>query len=71
MSAINLAKNPIQHSRFKHIDIKHHFIRDHDQKGNIELSFLNTEDQIANIFTKPLAKDRFCYMKNLLNMTSF
>ena len=42
--AIKLAKNPIQHSRSKHIDIKHHFIRDHVQKEDIELSFVNTED---------------------------
>ena len=70
-SAINLAKNPIQHSRSKHIDIKHHFIRDHVQKGDIKLSFVNTEDQIADVFTKPLAEDHFCYIKNLLNMISF
>ena len=70
-SAINLAKNPIQHSRSKHIDIKHHFIRDHVQKEDIELSFVNTEDQIADIFTKPLVEDCFCYIKNLLNMTNF
>ena len=69
--ATNLAKNPIQHSRFKHIDIKHHFIRDHVQKGDIELDFVNIEDQIANIVTKPLAKDRFYYIKNLLNMINF
>ena len=70
-SAINLAKNLIQHSRSKHIDIKHHFIRYHVQKGDIELSFVNTKDQIADIFTKALADDQFYYIKNLLNMTSF
>ena len=70
-SEINLAKNPIQHSRSKHIDIKHHFIRDHIQKGDIKLCFINTKDQIADIFTKPLAEDRFYYIKNLLNMISF
>ena len=70
-SAINLAKNPIQHSRFKHIDIKHRFIRNHVQKRDVELSFVNTEDQIDNIFTKPVVEDRFCYIKNLLNMISF
>ena len=43
-SAINLAKNPIQHFRSKHINIKHHFMRDHVQKGDIEFSFVNTED---------------------------
>ena len=62
---------PIQHSRSKHIDIKHNFIRDHIQKGDIELRFVNTKSQIADIFTKPLAKDRFYHIRNLLNMTSF
>ena len=70
-SAINLAKNPFQYFRSKHIDIKHHFIRDHVQKGDIELSFVNTEEKIADIFTKLLAEDHFCYIKNLLNLTSF
>ena len=70
-SAINLAKNPIYHSKSKLINIKHHFIKDHAQKGDIELCFVNTENQIADIFTKPLAEDHFCYIKNLLNMISF
>ena len=70
-SAINLAKNPIQRSRSKHMEVKHHFIRDHVQNGDIELSFVNIEDQITNIFTKPLAEDCFCYIKNLLNIISF
>ena len=42
-SAINLTKNPIQDSRTKHIEIRYHFIRDHMQKGNIELDFVCTE----------------------------
>ena len=55
-SAINLAKNHIQQSRSKHIDINHHVTRGHVQKRDIKLSFINTEDQIADIFTKPLLK---------------
>ena len=39
-SAINLSKNPIQHSRTKHIEIRHHFLRDHVLKGDIELEFV-------------------------------
>ena len=70
-SAINLTKNPIQHSRSKHIDIKHHFIRDHVHKGDSKLRFINTKGQITDIFIKPLVEDRFCHIKNLLNMTSF
>ncbi|XP_074271823.1 secreted RxLR effector protein 161-like [Silene latifolia] len=58
-SAINISKNPIQHSRTKHIEIRHHFLRDHVEKGNISLKFCKTEDQIADIFTKPLARAQF------------
>ena len=42
-SAINLSKNPIQHSRTKHIEIRHHFLRDHVQKGDIVLHHVDTE----------------------------
>ena len=70
-SAINPAKISVQHSRLKHIDIKHHFIINHVQKGDIELSFINTEDQIVDMFTKPLVEERFYYIKNLLNMINF
>jgi len=45
ISAINLSKNPIQHSRFKHIEIKHHFTRDRVQKKDIALNFVDTENQ--------------------------
>jgi len=58
-SAINLTKNPIQHSKTKHIEIRHHFIRDHIQKGDIEIMFVKIENQLADLFTKPLARDRF------------
>jgi len=58
-SAINLTKNPIQHSKTKHIEIRHHFICDHVQKGDCEIKFVKTKNQLADLFTKPLAKDRF------------
>ena len=58
-SAINLSKNPIQHSRTEHIEIRHHFIRDHVQNEDILLEFVPTEDQLVDIFTKPLNTDRF------------
>jgi hypothetical protein len=63
-----LSKNPIQHSRSKHIEIKHHFIRDHVNKKEIELVFVNTENQLADIFTKPLVEDRFISIKEKLNI---
>jgi len=58
-SAINLTKNPIMHSRTKHIEIRHHFLRDHINKGNCEIEYIDTKHQLVYIFTKPLAKDRF------------
>ncbi len=67
-SAINLSKNPIQHSRSKHIEIKHHFIRDHINKKDFELIFVDTENQLADIFTKPLVEDRFNLLKIKLNI---
>ena len=69
-SAINLSKNPIHHSRSKHIEIKHHFIRDHVQKGEIELIFIDTENQLADIFTKPLVEDRFNFLRDKLSIIS-
>ena len=67
-SAIKLAYNPIEHSRTKHIDIRHHFLRDHSIKGDIEVSHVRTEDQLADIFTKPLDEKRFCYIRSELNI---
>ena len=67
-SAICLTKNPIQHSRTKHIEIRHHFIRDHVKKGDIMLEFVDTLHQIVDIFTKPLDRDRFCSLKGELGM---
>ena len=56
-SAINLSKNPIMHLRTKYIEIKHHFLRDHVQKGDCVLEFVDTKNQLADIFTKPLPKE--------------
>jgi hypothetical protein len=53
-SAIRLADNPVEHSRTKHIDIRHHFLMDHQQKGDINIFHISTENQLADIFTKSL-----------------
>ncbi|XP_014490299.1 uncharacterized protein LOC106753033 [Vigna radiata var. radiata] len=58
-SAINLTKNPILHSKTKHIEIRHHFIRDHINRGEIKIEYVDTLHQWADIFTKPLNKERF------------
>ena len=52
----------------EHIEIKHHFIRDHVQKGTINIQFIDTGHQWADIFTKPLAIERFDFIKKKLNM---
>ena len=67
-AAICLSKNPILHSRAKHIEIKHHFIRDYVQKGIVTLKFIDTEHQWADIFTKPLAEDKFLFILENLNI---
>ena len=67
-SAINISKNLVQHSRTKHIDIRHHFLRDNVEKNLIKLGFINTELQIADIFTKPLCRERFEILKSKLGM---
>ena len=58
-SAINLSKNPVLHSRTKHIEIRHHFLRDHVLKGDCVLEFVDTKNQLADIFTKPFPKETF------------
>jgi len=67
-AAICLSKNPILHSRAKHIEIKHHFIRDYVQKGILDIKFIDTERQWADIFTKPLTVEIFDFIKKNLNM---
>ncbi|RVW92455.1 Copia protein [Vitis vinifera] len=58
-SVINISKNPVLHSRTKHIDIRHHFIRDLVEDKVVSLEYVPTEGQIADIFTKPLDVSRF------------
>ncbi|WVZ70699.1 hypothetical protein U9M48_019342 [Paspalum notatum var. saurae] len=67
-SAVKLANNPVQHSRTKHIDIHHHFIRDHVAKGNILLRNVGTKEQLVDIFTKPLDESNFCRLRSELNV---
>ena len=67
-SAISLSKNPVQHSRTKHIEVRHHFIRDHVASGNLEISFIDTNGQLADIFTKALPEERFTSLRRELGM---
>ena len=67
-SAILITQNPVMHSRTKHIDVRYHFIRDHIEKGNVELHFIPTENQLADIFTKPLDDRTFKRLVSELGM---
>ncbi|GKC80771.1 hypothetical protein Tco_1131545 [Tanacetum coccineum] len=66
--AIDLSKNPVQHSRTKHIEIHHHFLRDNVQKGNISIEKVASDDNIADISTKPLKREAFNYLRLGLGM---
>jgi hypothetical protein len=70
-SVVKLTNNPVQHSRTKHIDVRHHFIRDYQQKGDICIESVGTDDQLADIFTKPLDEKKFCKLRNELNIIDF
>jgi hypothetical protein len=70
-SAIKLTNNPVQYARTKHIDVRHHFIRDQQQKRDILIEIVATDDQLADIFTKPLDEKRFCKLRNELNILDF
>ena len=67
-SAIKIAHNPVQHAKTKHIEIRHHFIREHVERGDIELLYVGTKDQLADIFTKALDVQRFLELRNELNV---
>nr|GEU66255.1 ribonuclease H-like domain-containing protein [Tanacetum cinerariifolium] len=69
-SAIAISCNPVQHSRTKQIAVRYHFIKEHVEKGTIELYFVKTEYQLADIFTKALPTYRFNYLVRRLGMRS-
>ncbi|GKC12790.1 retrovirus-related pol polyprotein from transposon TNT 1-94 [Tanacetum coccineum] len=69
-SAIAISCNPVQHSRTKHIVVRYHFIKEHVEKGTIELYFVKTDYQLADLFTKALLVDRFNYLVRRLGMRS-
>jgi hypothetical protein len=67
-SSIKLSKNPVMHGRCKHIDVRFHFLRDLTKDGVVELVHCRTEDQLADILTKPLKLDSFCKLREGLGM---
>jgi len=67
-SAIRICHNPVQHSKTKHIDLRYHFIKSHVEEGNIEIHFISTHDQLADVFTKALQESTFNHMLHGLGM---
>ncbi|XP_049381333.1 uncharacterized mitochondrial protein AtMg00240-like [Solanum stenotomum] len=65
-SAMNMAKNPVQHKRTKHIDARHHFLMDSVEKSNVVMRYCKIEDQVADISTKALSKEKI--IKNRLKL---
>jgi hypothetical protein len=62
-STISVAKNLVFHKKVRHIERRHHFLRDHIEKGDIEMRYMDTERQLTDIFTKPLDSSRFADLR--------
>jgi hypothetical protein len=67
-SVVKIGKNPVLHSRTKHIDICHHFLCEKEANGDIALQNVRSEEQLADIFTKPLNERIFVRLRNELNI---
>ena len=67
-STIKLSKNPVLRGRSKHIDIRFHFLRELVKDGVVDLSHCNTQDQVADIMTKPLRLEVFLKLRSLLGV---
>ena len=67
-SAISISKNPVMHLKTKHISIKHHFVREQVVENNIKLEYVGTKQQIVDIFTKPLPREVFEYLRKKLGI---
>jgi hypothetical protein len=62
-----MVDNPVEHSRTKHID-RYHFVRDHQQRGYIEIAYVSTHNQLVDIFTKLQDEKTFSKLRNELNV---
>ena len=69
-SAISICKNPVLHSKTKHIPIKYHFLREQVAQKVVKLEYVPTKEQTADIFTKPLARESFQYLRDKLGVVS-
>ena len=67
-SAINISKNSVLHSWTEHTDVRHYFLRDHVEKQDVPLIYIDTKHQLADIFTKPLCEVDFYHIRGDLGM---
>jgi hypothetical protein len=67
---IGISKNPVMHSKMKHVPIKYHFLRKQVAKKNIRVEYMGTKEQVADIFTKPLPSETFEYLCQRLRVIS-
>ena len=67
-SSINVSKNPNMHSKTKYIPIKYHYLREQVSQKNVRLQYIDTREQIADIFTKPLCKESFECHRNKMGV---
>jgi hypothetical protein len=67
-SCIKLSENPVFHDRSKHIEIRYHFIRDWVQRGAVQLQYVSTDDQVADILTKALPRGKHVYFRDKMGL---
>jgi hypothetical protein len=67
-SAIALSKNAVFHDRSKHIELRFHFIRECVEKNRVKVQYISTSEQLADILTKPLGRDRFCELRSRIGV---
>jgi hypothetical protein len=65
---MKLSENPVFHDKSKHIDIKYHYVRDMVQKGAVRLQYIATDEQVADVLTKPLSRVKFEYFRDKLGV---
>ncbi|KNZ74984.1 Copia protein [Termitomyces sp. J132] len=68
-AAVNLSEDPLLHSHVKHVDIKYHFLREQVASNELIVKYINTKDNVADLFTKPLPLPRFSRLQSILGLS--